>query len=242
MTTTIPNLEEAFAALPTYDAGASRAALMPIDDAVRACLDDASGRTELEPKLTAALSSAMPPVAKEYICRKLALIGSARSVSALAQLLGDSRLGDAARSALEAIPAAAAAAALRRRLSSLAGPQRIGAINSLGARRDAASVSALAALLKLPDNLVAEAAAAALGKIGTIRAADALLAYWPKAPPPIRLAVADACLCCADQLSATAQPTKAAALYEALTDNQQPNHIRLAAKQGLAKLHPGSRP
>jgi len=242
MTTTIPNLEQAFAALPTYDAGASRAVLMPIDDAVRACLNDASARTELERKLTAALSSALSPVAKEYICRKLALIGSARSVSPLAQLLGDSHLADAARSALEAIPAAAAAAALRRRLSSLAGPQRIGAINSLGARRDAPSLSALAALLKSPDNLVAEAAAAALGKIGTIRAADTLLAYRPKAPPPIRLAVADACLCCADRLSEAAQPTKATALYEALRDSQQPNHIRLAAKQGLAKLHPGSRP
>ena len=240
MTTTIPNLEQAFAALPTYDAGASRALLMPIDDAVRACLNDASARTELEQKLTATLSSAMSPVAKEYICRKLALIGSARSVPPLAQLLGDSRLNDAARNALEAIPAAAAA--LRRGLSQLAGPQRIGAINSLGARRDAPSLSALAALLNSPDNLVAEAAVSALGKIGTIRAADTLLAYRPKAPPPIRLAVADACLCCADRLSAAAQPTKAAALYEALTDSQQPNHIRLAAKQGLAKLHPGSRP
>jgi HEAT repeat protein len=241
MTTTIPNLAEAFAALPTYDAGASRAVLMPIDDAVRAGLKEAGARIELEQKLTAALVSAMSPVAKEYICRKLALIGSARSVSALAPLLGDSRLGDAARSALEAIPAPAAATALRRRLKSLAGPQRIGAINSLGARRDVPSLAALAALLNSSDNLVAEAAVSALGKIGTMRAADILLDYRPKAPPPIRLAVADACLGCADRLSAAAQPTKAAALYEALADAQQPNHIRLAAKQGLARLHPGSR-
>ena len=67
-----------------------------------------------------------------------------------------------------------AAQALRDALPKLDGALKIGVIGSLGVRRDAASVPALAALLGDADAAIAAAAACALGDIGTPDAAKAL--------------------------------------------------------------------
>jgi len=227
---------QAFEALRTYDFGTSRAALKPIDEAVRASLGEAGARRDLERRLADALGSDAPAPAREYACRQLQLIGTAESAPALADLLADERLSHAARAALEHIPAAEAVGALRASLARLAGRQRAGVILALGMRRDAESVPALADLLQNVDAQTAGAAATALGNIATPEAARALLAFRPKAPEAIAPAVADACLACAEQLAAAGRKAGARALYEALRGADQPEHVRLAAQTGLENL------
>jgi HEAT repeat protein len=226
-------VDNAFEALKTYDSGSSRAILLPIDDAVLASLRDATARRQLENRLASFLKTKLSSVAKEYVCGKLSLIGSADSVAVLAGLLDDKNLAHAARSALQAIPGPASIEALRDSLPRLQGLQKVGVINSLGARRNVASSSALAALLEDADSQVAGAAAAALGKVGATEAAQALGKVQTQAPEAIRPAVADACLACAEQLLHDGRRPEALALYKALIDPHQPKQVQLAARRGL---------
>jgi HEAT repeat protein len=236
MTTPAMNLDNALTALKTYDDGSARGVLMPIDEAVRASLNDPRARTELERQLVALLASAISRVAKEYLCGKLVLIGSAHSVPVLAALLADPPLRHAAVKALEAIPDSASIKALRQNLSKRPGSPALSVIDSLGTRRDAGSVATLSAMLAHPDAQVAGAATAALGKIGTVAAARALLSFLPKAPPSLLREVANACLACAESLLIRGQKVKAAELYQALVNASAPNHVRLAAQEGLDRL------
>jgi predicted house-cleaning NTP pyrophosphatase (Maf/HAM1 superfamily) len=226
-------LTAAFAALATYDQGASRGALAPIDQAVRASLGDASAGAAMEQRLVNALQRGLTAPAVEFICSKLAIIGSKSSVAVLAALLGKPESATAARNALEGIPASQATKALRDSLTKLAGSTKIGVINSLGVRRDPESVGALIKLLQLEDTEVASAAAAALGEIATSKAATALLRFRPKTPEALRLKLADAMLVCADRLSAAGKKSDAKALYEALANASQPKHVQQAAALGL---------
>jgi HEAT repeat protein len=226
-------VSKAFAALQTYDRGSSRASLMPIDDVVVASLDDALLRRELERRLAAVLRTKVSPVAKEYVCSKLGLIGSAESVPALAEFLADRNLAHVVQSALESMPCPEAAQAIRDGLPRLGGLEKVGAIHCLAVRRDAQSVSVLATLLADSDNLVRLAALAALGNIGTKEAAQSLQGFRPNAADSIHLAVADALLACAERLLSAGKKTESLAIYKSLTDSRQPKHIRLAANRGL---------
>jgi HEAT repeat protein len=226
-------LSTAFDALKSYDQGSSRGALLPIDEAVAASLDDTGARSELERQLAAALKKGGSVVAREYICSKLALIGTEFCVPALATLLATPEFATAARNALEAIPGRQATKVLRDSLSKVKGLQKIGVINSLGARRDADSVRALSALLNAADPAIVAAAAAALGGIGTNQAGKALREFLLKAPEGLRVKVADAVLACAEQLLTADKRAVAKGLYQLLTAGTRPKHIQQAAVRGL---------
>ncbi len=113
---------------------------------------------------------------KAIACKMLAMHGSKEAVPALAPLLADEKLASWARIALEAIPGPEAGAALREATDKLTGRLLIGALNSIGVRRDADSVPAL--IKRLDDQAadVAGAAALALGRIGNEAAEKALRA------------------------------------------------------------------
>ena len=154
-----------FEALKTYDWGTDPKVLNPIDEAVVATHGDAAARKELEARLAAVLKTDVPRDAKDFVCRKLMVIGTAASVPALAELLPDKDLSHMARYALERIPAPEAAQALRDALPKIDNALKMGVIGSLGVRQDAASVPALVALLGDADATVARSAALALGAI-----------------------------------------------------------------------------
>ncbi|MCW5554682.1 MAG: hypothetical protein KIS67_21295 [Verrucomicrobiae bacterium] len=226
-------LDAAFEALKTYDQGSSRGALMPIDEAVMASLESQSAQKELEQRLITALKKGGSAVAREYICSKLTMIVSEACVPALAAQLTAPEFATAARNALEAIPGAQATKALRDSLPGTEGPQKIGVINSLGARRDADGVRALTPLLKHDDVGVAGAAAAALGDIATTNAAKALREFQPQVPEGLRLRVADAILTCAERLLVAGKPADAQTLYRLLDSTAHPKHVQHAAARGL---------
>src|SRR5437588_8704470 len=124
-------LDQAIDSLKTYDYGANRDSLKPIDDAVIATYGKAEPRKELETKLAAVLSTSASRDAKDYCCRVLRVIGTSECVPALSALLGDKELAHSARYALESIPAPEAGKALRDALPKLSGSLKVGVIGSL---------------------------------------------------------------------------------------------------------------
>jgi HEAT repeat protein len=218
-------LDQTFDALKEYDWGQDPKVLKPINDALISTREDPSARTQLEAKLTAILTDDVPRAAKDFICRKLRVIGTAECVPALAGLLADNDLSHMARYALERIPAAAAAKALRDALPKVEDAQKVGIISSLGVRQDADSVTALAGMLNDDPSPISKAAACALGAIQTAAAAKALAES--KLPDAI-----DASLCCAEALLANGKRLDALAIYTTLAGDEQPKQIRMAATRG----------
>jgi HEAT repeat protein len=238
-------LDAAFDALRTFDWGTGitipeagkppedAGVLAPIDEALVAAHADAAAEKALEVGLAGVLTTDAPRAAKDFVLRKLRMIGTAESVPAVAALLLDKDLSHMARYALELNSAPEAAAAIREALPAAQGPQKVGMIGSLGKRRDAASVGALVPLLADADTQIATAAAAALGAIGTSAAAKALSECVEKAPAGVTASAIDACLICAERLLAAGQKAEAVAIYKSLGGEDQPKHVRMAATHGM---------
>ncbi len=97
-----------------------------------------TGWSKLEVRLMAALAKpACTEAATAFFCEMLALVGSAKSVPALAALLRRPKATEAARYALEAIPGPEADAALRGALGELTGAAKAGLQGSIAARQNA---------------------------------------------------------------------------------------------------------
>ncbi len=96
----------------------------PIDEAVVTTYGNAGGRKDLEAKLAAVLTTGASRDAKDFVCRKLMVIGTAQSTPTLAGLLPDKDLSHMARYALERIPAAEAGQALRDALAKVSGQRK----------------------------------------------------------------------------------------------------------------------
>jgi len=226
-------VDKAFDALKTYDWGTDRNVLKPIDDAVVASHGNAAAQKALETRLAAVLDTDVSRAAKDFVCRKLSLIGTAACVPTVAKLLTDEKLSHMARYALERIPDAAAVKAMRDAMGQAQGLVKVGIINSLGVRRDAESAPALVILLGDSDAQIAAAAAAALGKIGNAEAAKALKDFQGKAPEGLKLVAADSCLACAERLRADGKKIEALTIYKSLAAPNQPKHVRMAATRGM---------
>lgn len=166
---------------------------------------------------------------KAKACQRLASTGGAEAVPPLAALLTHPTLSHYARYGLEPNPAPAAPDALRAALSSVKGKLLVGVINSIGARRDPEAAGALAKLLRDPDLEVAQAAAAALGRIGGPVAAKALQDALGTAKEPVRTAAAAAGLVCAEGLLAAGERDRALAFYDLLMQPGVARPVRLAA-------------
>jgi HEAT repeat protein len=207
-------VDGAFKTLKTYDWGADREALKPIDQAIIATQDDAAARRALENSLVDALAGGISRSAQDYVCRRLRIVGTARSVDALAALLPAEETSHISRYALERIPDEEAAEAMREALPKVSSRLKPGIISSLGTRRDKKSIKAISKLLGDSDIQVAKAAAQSLGLIGTSAAARQLSKFAKKAPANMKMPVADACLVCAEQLLADGKKSEAVALYK----------------------------
>lgn len=225
-------LDKAFEALQKFDWGTDYNALKSIDEAVVATHGDAAARQELETRLADVLKSDVSRDAKDFVCRKLTVIGTAASVPALAELLPQNEHSHMARYALERIPAPEAAQALRDALPNVENSLKVGVISSLGVRRDTDSVPALAELLSDADAAVARAAAVALGDVRNAAAAQALSGAKPN-DATAKLAAIDSTLACAEEFLSDGKKLEALSIYKGLVSADQPKHVRLAATRGM---------
>jgi hypothetical protein len=198
---------------------------------------DAPGPAKgVEAKLIAVLQSNASREEKATACRNLALVGTGASVPVLADLLGDEKLGHMARYALEPIPDPAVDAALRDALGKLKGRPLVGVIGSVGVRRDAQAVDRIAALLQDGDADVAQAAAKALGRIGTPPAVKALEDGLAAAPSANRPALYEGLFRGAEALAARGQTAESVASYSKLTRSEAPPQVRDGAARKIRIL------
>lgn len=133
----------------------------------------AEQRGRIEERLLACLAApGAKPAGVAFVCQMLALVGTAKSVPALARLIGEAATTEPARCALEAIPGNESAAALRNALTNVSGAAKAGVIGSLAERGDTAAQSALAAIKASATEppMVRDAAARALAHLANLNA------------------------------------------------------------------------
>jgi len=188
-----------------------------------------------EAQLIGVLQSDAAPAEKAKACKALALCGTGEAVPALAALLSDEHLASWARIALEAIPGPAPDDALRQSLGALRGNLLVGAINSLGARKDPKAVEPLAGLLRGTDADTAAAAAVALGRIGRPEAIPPLKRALSDGFVTVRSAAAEGCILCAEkweQSPGGGHRENAIELYDAVLKADVPKPRILEATRG----------
>jgi HEAT repeat protein len=170
---------------------------------------------------------------KADACRELARVGTKKAVPALAALLGDEKLSHMARYALEPIRDPSVDDALRDAMGKLKGRPLLGVIGSLGMRHDAKAVAAMSKLLVDSDADVAQAAARALGKIGTPEAAQALDAALAGVSAANQIAFCEGLFRAAEALSAQGPCPQSQAIYDRLRGlAKAPQQVRAAALRG----------
>ena len=184
-----------------------------------------------ESQLLEVLNSNAQVFDKAKACQRLAIIGTSKSVPALAKLLADPELSHYSRFALESNPSSAVDHAFRKALDGLSGRQLVGVINSIATRRDEQSAGALVALVASDDAEVAAAAISALGAIGTPESIAAIEQAL-RDESPLRTAAADACLTAADRLLVEGKNADALQILKTLRSANLPKHINVAARFG----------
>lgn len=172
---------------------------------------------------------------KAKACMRAGELGAKEAVPAMAALLGDEHLSMYARYGLEPMGDPSADDALRGAMGKVKGNLLIGVINSIGKRRDAKAAPALVKMMNGADVPLAIAAADALGSIGGEARAKELSAALGKTSGATRMAVANACLVCAERLMAAGQRDAALGLYSSMTGTDVPKPARLAAMHGIIR-------
>jgi hypothetical protein len=177
---------------------------------------------------------------KADACRQLALVGTRTSVPVLAELLGDEHLDHMARYALEPIPDPSVDVVLRAALAKLKGRPLVGVIGSIGVRHDAKAVAPLAQRLGDVDPEVAQAAARALGSIGTPDAGKALMRCLAGNPPAgNQPAIYEGLFRCAEALAARGSREEALAIYDALRGGKRSAQVEAGAQRAASLLRNG---
>jgi hypothetical protein len=155
--------------------------------------------------------------AKAMACDELGRVGTAKAVPVLARLLADENLHDYARDGLERIKDPTAGEALLGSLGSLKGEQRIGVMISLGDRREAAAVPALAKIARIQgkNKPVASAALTSLAQIATDEAGTEILRVLAEGFAESKPAAAHAALAAAQQMEKDGRKEAAGKLRKA---------------------------
>ncbi|MGO8929627.1 MAG: family 16 glycoside hydrolase [Limisphaerales bacterium] len=190
------------------------------------------GNPERTKELVAILQSEAPLFEKARACQQLGEIGTREAVPALAKLLSDEHLSAYARSGLEGIPDASAAAALRTALGTVKGSLLAGVINSLGVLRDAQAVAALRPLAEDPASGVAKEALLALGRIANGESIQILRQALIAGPEAARADAAAACLLAAEKQLADRHAAMAVMLNDAVRTASVSAVYRAAATRG----------
>ncbi|MDT8301168.1 MAG: family 16 glycoside hydrolase [Sedimentisphaerales bacterium] len=226
------SLSADYDAIEEYDFGKTRRALAAIEEEIRNV--PPSSFPQIETRLLKALESSKTTFAgKQFVCRMLRRVGSAKSVPALSKLLADRELSHMARFALQDVAAPEAGDALRQSLTELDGNRKIGVIGSIGQRGDRKAVPELAKLITDGNVDIACAAIDALGRIGGSQAAHALTSA--QVPASLKATGDNARLMCADTMLTEGQSDDAVEIYRKMIAPANSTWIRIAAYKGLVR-------
>jgi HEAT repeat protein len=224
-----PSLDALLAEAARWQTDTSRKPLAAISEIVRKSTPPQ--KREIEQKFLALLKSDATVGAKDFVCRELSVIGTDASVPILAAMLPDPKTAEMARFALERIPGPAVDRALRDALAKSTGRTRLGIVNTLGIRADAASVTALRPLALGTQPAEASAAQFALARIADTSAVSTLAEAYAKTKT-----AAEPYLQAADRLAQRRNLTAATPIYRTLYAAPDPATVRAAALRGLAAV------
>ena len=218
----------------TYEPGQSLEPFRAIEELTRLSVIDPSLRKLLDHQLGKMLSPIASEETRLFAVRNLAIIGGDGSLPDIARLLNSEDTVSLGCLALSTYPRGAADEVLRTALASATGKAQVQIINTLGDRRDPASVGLLSELARGTEPSAAEAAVAALGKIGNSQAREALDTLF-KGDTQLEHVRTLARLQTALQL-AEAGARDAVPSLEALVASSEPVYIRRSALAALLKL------
>lgn len=224
--------------LKSYAYGQDKVDLSRIETWVASASQDPQQRPVVEQRLLDLLATATTRDARQFLCRQLRTVGTARSVSSLERLLSDPELSHLARFALGRIEAPEAGEALRRALPKTSGDLQAGIIDTLGQRKEMKAQTEISALVDSPDANVAGAAIRALGKFGDAESVTRLLQAQGRVTPALRLEAEDALLRCAETLLAAGKGPEAAKIYEVFYPKGASQTLQVAGLRGLAAARP----
>ncbi|MCC6487520.1 MAG: HEAT repeat domain-containing protein [Candidatus Hydrogenedentes bacterium] len=221
--------------ISTYQFGQSREPLTQVEDWVRINLGSPELSQAIANTLAGLLSTSATKDCKLFVCRQLAVIGTDENVPVIAALLANAETADMARYALQRMQSPSVDTALLAALDG-AGDAATGIINTLGERRSAGAAKALASFVTSDNAKVAEAAIAALGKIGGAKSAKVLAQAQGNVAPGLRRSVSDAQLAIAASCAEAGDAATAKAIYRSLTGEDEEAPVRKAAELGLASM------
>ena len=189
----------------------------------------------IEQKFIAFLKSDATPGGKDFICKQLSIMGIGGVRSRAGR--GPWRSEDRGIGALR--PGADPRSGRGPRACARAWPRpkdrtRIGIINTLGVRRDAASVAALRPLALGTDPADASAALYALAKIADPAAVAVLSEAQGKTKGAVHADAAEAYLQAANRLTERGSAASALPIYKTLYATRDPGTVQAAALRGLA--------
>jgi len=193
-------------------------------------------RKALEAGLVELLGPSSSFEAKRFACEQLGIVGSSAALPALARLLTNGETAGIACLALTTYPRGKADGILREALGSVSGTASIPLMTALGDRRDFRAVRVLAKRAGDADAGVAEAAIAALGKIGDGAARKAIAGLRSQEDPALEPALTEAALRCAEGLSTSGDRRGAIAAYEELLESSPAASARRGALEALLRL------
>ena len=228
-------LEKSLPAASAYEYGQSREPLSDIDEIVRAALNSPEKCKLVEKEFVAFLKTDATLAGKQFICRKLSLIGSKTSVSTLAKMLEADETFDMALYALEKISSQDVDKIVLKTMEKSEGKKKLGLINTLGIRRYGKSVDKLRNLIYDQNSEIAKASLFALGHIADENATEALSEAYKKTSGPLKSTALNCYLKCADQLVKEGRISQAKSIYRHFLI---PDAIRSAALTGMIQAEP----
>jgi HEAT repeat protein len=226
-------LDQTIASASAYEPGQSLESFRRIEQWVRESISRPELRKQVEAGLLAMLGPRTTFEAKRFACKQLGAIGSEEALPQLANLLQDEKTVGIACLAMTTYAPGKADEVLRNALESVHGNVRVQVINTIGDRRDAKAVKTLRRLLRERDAPAAEAALAALGKIGNPAAWKAINSVQPQNAQATSWA--DAMFRCAESLANSGDEKIARNIYDKLLTGAERPYVRRAALQALLK-------
>lgn len=218
--------------LAALDSAGNQQALVALDHEIAAAGTDAAALAPIATRLVQTLRDpAATAAARQAISERLpvfpaGVLTAGENAALFGAMLTDDRQVNLARLALDRVPGEAVDALYLRALAAANGAARLALVQSIGNRRIASAVPALAQQLDSSDALTAAAAVKALGQIGTVNA----LAALRTAPNTGAAEVIAARLAAAERLGG---PTASRELETIAAMLGAPAHLRAAATRSL---------
>jgi len=237
MAADVDRLEKSIETLRVYEYGKSKGIdLNWIEQQVALASVDRAVRTKVEDALIASLAKAETNDAKQFLCRQLITVGTARCVPQLESMLADAEMSHMARYALGRIEAPEAGAALHKALGRTSGKTKAGIINTLVQNEYTAAAADIIELVGDPDNNVAVAAIRGAGHLGGKPAVDVLRKMRPSAAKETQVEIDSAILKGARKFIQDGDSAAATEIYRQYYTGGYSGHLRVAGLRGLVEL------